>query len=52
VSGIGVEGVPGGGFPERCRTWSEDGEPKRTPKSQTVVLEGDAGPGCEVRSVV
>jgi hypothetical protein len=32
--------------------WSKDGEPKRTPRSQTAVLEGDPGSGCVVRLVV
>lgn len=31
---------------------SEDGETKRTPRSQTEVLEGDSDPGQMVHSVV
>ena len=32
--------------------WSEDGAPKRKPRSQTAVLVGDSGSGCVVRSMV
>ena len=31
--------------------WSENGEPKTTPRSQTKALEGDSVPGCVVRAV-